>query len=207
MNLTTATPIRFTISNSTMDSDYVTSRPPTKKRVNQKSSLVKKAKNVKETSFFKPANEGKTNLYKEPFEVVSGTLWALEYSINGVYSMLNDSLTTKELKSFVNSEEILVARAAQAIIHIDNTLALAESHANKYASYSLSYNILELQQAIYKTKVFEDTEIGSIAKFYIEVLYADQLADNAKHTAREAFAAKFNRNEASLIYLNTIGII
>jgi hypothetical protein len=54
MNLTTATPIRFTISNSTMDSDYVTSRPPTKKRVNQKSSLVKKAKNVKETSFFKP---------------------------------------------------------------------------------------------------------------------------------------------------------
>ena len=207
MDLTIATPLRITISDSTMDSDYTTSLPPTKVRDNKKLSILKEEPREEKKKFFKPKLDAKTNSRPAPFELVSGTLWALEYSTGGNYILLNDKLTTKELKAFINVEGV-TARAASAITFIEDTLLLAESHSDKYSSYtSVDYNILELMNAIYKTKVFENTEIGEEAKYFIEVLYADQLADNAKHSARETFRNKFNRDEASIIFLTSIGII
>lgn len=207
MDLTIATPLRFTISDSTMDSDYTTSLPPIKTRENMKSSILREQPREDEKKFFKPKLDASISSKPAPFETVSGTLWALEYSTGGSYILLHDKLTTKELKAFINTEGV-TARAASAITFIENTLSLAESHADKYNSYTaVDYNILELMNAIYKSKVFEDTEIGNRAKHFIEILYADQLADNDKHTAREAFKDKFNGDAASIEYLTSIGII
>ena len=207
MDLTIATPIRITISDSVLDSDHVTSSPPIKVRKRISRSLINDKAKKKSKSFFKPKDNLLSKSRPEESEIVSGTLWSLEYSIDGKYLTLNDSLTTKELNAFILSPGE-TARGNAAINFIDSTLLLSNDHVNKYTSYtSLDYNILDLMQGIRKTKIFDNTELGERAKHFIDVLYADQLANNASHIAREALKAKFSQeDEASLEYLLTLGI-
>ena len=99
------------------------------------------------------------------------------------------------------------ARATTAIAWIDSTLALDDAHADKYALYTaVDYNIVEFMTRVKKSAIFEGTEIGNVAKHYIDVLYADQIANNADHQARAALAENFDLTEDSLAWLENEGI-
>jgi hypothetical protein len=203
MDLTISTPIRFGITDSVMDSDYVTKRSPSKSRIARRSEF-KKTKTDKK-GFFKPKEDLP---YKKPqnTELVSGTLWRLQYSVGSTFYDLQKDMTTKELKAFLLSGGT-TARATTAIAWIDSTLALAETDTDKYALYTaVNYNILELMTRINNSSIFEGTNMGKRAKHYIEIS-SDQTANNAKHIARQAVIDQFDLTEDSKVYLASVGII
>jgi hypothetical protein len=203
MDLTISTPIRFGITDSVMDSDYVTKRSPSKSRIARRSEFKKTTTDKK--GFFKPKEDLP---YKRPqnTEMVSGTLWRLQYSIGSTFYDLQKDMTTKELKAFLLSGGT-TARATTAIAWIDSTLALAETDSNKYALYTaVDYNILELMTRVNNSSIFDGTSIGKRAEHYIEIS-SDQTANNAKHLARQTVIDQFDLTEDSKVYLASVGII
>ena len=204
MDLTIATPISFGISNSIQEKKYIKSIAPKTRRARNKQSIIEAKERKAKRDFFQPSDKSTNRLNDTEF--VSGTTWHLSFKIGVDEQQLKANITTKELKAFLLSNGT-TARATTAINWIDTTLALDDNHANKYALYTaVDYNILELMTRINKSVIFDGTEIGKVAKHYIEVLYADQLANNSEHQAREAVAENFDLSEDSLAYLENVGI-
>ena len=203
MDLTISTPIRFGITKSVMDSQYVTKRAPMTSRVAKRSEFKKTTTDKK--GFFKPKEDV---AYRKPIvnELVSGTLWRLQYSIGTTFYDLQEDMTTKELKAFLLSAGT-TARATTAIAWIDSTLALEEANSSKYDIYTaVDYNILELMTRINNSVIFEGTDVGDRAKHYVQ-LADDQVANNSAHQDRLAVAENFDLTEDSKTFLASQGII
>jgi hypothetical protein len=207
MDLTIATPISFGISHSVNESNFTTKVSPTKRRDATKLVYEDKTREKKQykKGFFKPTNK-RNAIRAVETELVSGTTWTLKYKVGTSFQILKDDMTTKELKAFLLSNGT-TARASQALTWIDDTLALADTHADKYDLYTaVDYNILELMTRINKSTIFDGTDIGEQAKQYINVLYADQIANNSAHTARVAFMENFDLSSDSKTWLADRGI-
>nr|BAR36774.1 hypothetical protein [uncultured Mediterranean phage uvMED] len=207
MDLTLATPIRFKINKSENQAAFKTKVSPKKRRTVNKIVFEdgSRKKKAYTKDFFKPTTTKGIGKNKDT-EMVSGTTWEVQYKMGTNYQVLHQDLTTKEIKAFILSNGT-TARATTAINWIDSTLALEETHADKFAIYTaLDYNILELMTRINKTAIFDDTDIGITAKHYIDVLYADQNANNAAHTARVAFVENFDLSTDSKTWLAARGI-
>jgi hypothetical protein len=204
MDLTIATPISFGISKSVQEKKYVKSVAPRTRRAKNTVSNIDRKERDSKRSFFQPSDKAtnKTN----DVELVSGTTWHLSFKIGVDEQQIKADITTKELKAFLLSDGT-TARATTAIAWIDSTLALDDDHADKYALYTaVDYNIVEFMTRVKKSAIFEGTEIGNVAKHYIDVLYADQIVNNADHQARVALAENFDLSEDSLAWLENEGI-
>jgi hypothetical protein len=204
MDLTIATPISFGISKSIQEKKYVKSVAPRTRRAKNTVSNIDRKERDSKRSFFQPSDK-ETNKINDT-EFVSGTTWHLSFKIGVDEQQLKADITTKELKAFLLSDGT-TARATTAIAWIDSTLALDDTHEDKYALYTaVDYNIVEFMTRVKKSAIFDGTEIGNVAKHYIDVLYADQLLDNANHQARVALAENFDLTEDSLAWLENEGI-
>ena len=210
MDITIATAIRFKISHSTIDTDHTRQAPTVHTRTVSKPTRLKKIQNKKDLgvkgSYFTETPSPKINLNLTHEEEVVGTLWLLECQIagNGIWTLIHDKLTTKELKAFILID---TTDRTDDIVAIDVTLALANTHADKFSyNTDITHTIPTLMKCIAHSTVLDGSGLHKVATEY-SVKYTDQVTDSAAHTAREAFIALVTGSgESSIAWRASAGI-